>query len=376
MYRILLICGQPYEPWRGASIRVVHTIDVLTYLGYHVELLTVPSSFMIESSAEKVHLTSRFVFRRLGLLWKAFSLALKSDYDIIHGLHEALLPAGLAAWISRTPLILERHEKTFPAAEIPSCGRLERRFYRSADTIIGSSASIVALMQKIDCAARVCHIPDIPSLLSEPETAQIARAKQIWTQGHNVYVVVCLGGPDRFVGMDSLRAAMCVLAKQRNDIRFVWVGGSVREISTWKKFFSEKAPELNVNFAGRLMPESLAVALAAADVIYIPKLHGADAPMKLLDALFSGSAVLTVDCESSRKMIAPGMGVQIDDSPEAIAEALVALCEDSACRKKLGRLAKQGVVAEHSPDYFADAYRRCCAFVINRRENPVTERAD
>jgi len=353
---------------------MVHTIDVLTYLGYQVELLTVPSRFVNESSAEKIHLTPRFVFRRPGLLWKAFSLALKNNYDIIHGLHEALLPAGLAAWFSHTPLILERHEKTFPAVEVPSCSRIERRLYRSADVLVGSSSSIVALMQKIDCAARVCHIPDIPSLLSEPEAPQVARAKQIWTQGHRAHVVVCLGGPDRFTGMDSLRDAMCILAKERKDIRFVWIGGSVREISTWKSFFSEKAPELSVNFAGRLMPESLAVALAAADVIYIPKLQGVDAPMKLLDALFSGSAVLTVDCESSRKMIAPGMGVQIDDSPEAIAEALVALCEDAGCRKKLGRLAKQGVLAEHSPDYFADAYRRCCAFVINRHENPVTER--
>lgn len=376
MHKVLLICGQPYEPWRGASIRMVHTIDVLTYLGYQVELLTVPSAFAIESSAEKIHLTPRFLFRRPGLLWKAFSLALKNDYAIIHGLHEALGSAGLAAWISNTPLILERHEKTFPAAEVPSCGRIVRRFYCKADAIIGSSSSIVALMQKLDCAARVCHIPDIPSQLSEPEAPQVARAKQIWTQGHRVYVVVCLGGADRFAGMDSLRDAMCLLADKRKDIRFVWVGGSVKEISSWKNFFSAKAPELNVNFAGRLMPESLAVALAAADVVYIPKLHGADAPMKLLDALFSGGAVLTVDCAGSRKMISPGMGVLIDDSPEAIAEALVALCEDPACRKKLGRLAKQGIVAEHSPDYFADAYRRCYAFVINRRENPVAERMD
>ncbi len=379
MDSVLLICSRPHVPWQGASIRLVHTIDVLTYLGYHVEVLTIPLGSGFYSSAQQIHVTSRFLFSKslpkrklsfrrfyynLCLIRKAAALALRKRYSVIHGLHDGNTAATCAAWFSRTPLILEHHSGT---ANAPArCSWLSRILCRRADGVVGAASSIVQLMKGLECAGRVCHIPDIPSLLELPEASQIARTRQIWTQGHDVKIIVCLGSAEHFNGMENFKAAMLKLAETRHDLRFVWIGGNTREIAHAKAFFKEHAPNLEVNFSGCLLPESLALALAAADIIFIPRIRGIDAPMKLLDAFASGVPVLTVDCPAAQRLIASGTGIVTEDTPEALAEALAALADDPNARKALAKAARRHVEQAHSFEYFSSAYRQCYAYVINR----------
>jgi len=382
MHRVLLICSRPHDPWRGCSIRTTHTIDALTWLGYEVDVLTVPVGEAIQSSAERVFFASRLplfktvpqrrwslrrAFYAVGLCVRAVSLVVRHRYQVVHGLHDGRIAASLAAWVARVPLILERHEDGADGGVLPRCGWFERFLMRRADAMVGSSSSVIPLLQKVGCVGRACHVPDIPAVFNVPDAAQVARARVIWTRGHEeACVVVCIGSSSGFRGMETLGAAMPLVAARQGGVRFVWIGGDARAIRAQHDAVAAMQPAPRVDFTGRLMPDSLAVALAAADIVVVPQLSGTDAPMKLLDGLFSGTAVIAVDCPGARSIVRPGMGLLVENTAEALGEAILALAGDRDCRRALGRAARQGMLRDHSPDFFAEAYRRCYAYVINR----------
>jgi glycosyltransferase involved in cell wall biosynthesis len=123
-----------------------------------------------------------------------------------------------------------------------------------------------------------------------------------------------------------------------------------------------------VHFVGALDRETVARALAAADVVAVPSIVDAAGnvdglPNTLLEALASGRAVVASRAAGIPDVVEDGVSgllVAAGDA-EALASALRRLAADPEERERLGRVARTRAVERHGWDGAARSFEECYA---------------
>jgi glycosyltransferase involved in cell wall biosynthesis len=165
-------------------------------------------------------------------------------------------------------------------------------------------------------------------------------------------VVMFLGTPRRYKGVDDLCAAVRQLG--RSDVVLAFVGADPR---------SEGARALAANHAvrltGRIPFAEVPRYLAAADVVAIPQRDSSDTrgqmPAKLFDAMALGRPIVSTRVSMIPEVL-DGCGIVVPPGDvEALARAIGRLLDDPGEAAALGRHARERCVAEYS---FAAARRR------------------
>ena len=123
-----------------------------------------------------------------------------------------------------------------------------------------------------------------------------------------------------------------------------------------------------VRFVGALDRETVARALAAADVVAVPSVVDAAGnvdglPNTVLEALASGRAVVASRVAGIPDVVRDGVtGVLVGaGDAEALAAALQRLARDPAERERLGREARACAVQHHGWDAAARSFEECYA---------------
>ena len=107
--------------------------------------------------------------------------------------------------------------------------------------------------------------------------------------------------------------------------------------------------------------------LAASDILVAPRLEGAVAPMKVLDYLQSGTAIVATDRPANRDVLTPDVAELTRPTPEAFAEGILALCRNSARRHELGRRGRELITTTRRFEQFRDSLRCCYDYVTAGR---------
>ena len=115
--------------------------------------------------------------------------------------------------------------------------------------------------------------------------------------------------------------------------------------------------------------EALREVLGRDSVIACPRVSWSGYPIKLLNAMAAGKAV--VACQSAAYPITPGRDglVVADDDEEAFASALLRLMKDKDLRSELGRNARATVEARHGPEAYAIAIEEVYQAANGRRHH-------
>ena len=391
MSRVLFITSKPYFPWEGACHRTRHTLEALSALGYTVDLLTVPGGRFPEIADVGVLPVPRLPFCRrlpdgpsvrrfaldLLMLFKAVFLAGGSSYALIHGIDDCGAVAWLAARLTKTPCVFERH--VAPTREnvkgprrvwLGLCRFFERRALKHADAVIGCDASIADALDALGRRSRACVIPDIPAVTEEVSVPaqNLARVRFKPTADHKL--VVCVGSYARFQGLDLFFNSVPYVRQANPLVRFVVVGGSEHEIQRMRKALGKAGIGEAIDFMGRLPPGELAALLSIADALVSPRRSGATAPIKVLDYLYSGSPVVATNTPANRAVLSPENALIVQAEPEKLPEALangiLRLCSEPQLAARLGRCGHETLLKENrTPEAFRNALRHCYEYAAS-----------
>ena len=388
MKRILFIASQPFFEWRGSPIRLGFDLLALTQLGYTVDFLTLPLGERREIPGVHIRRAPNlFGARRIAigpsllklafdgiLFWMALGCVLRQRYAVVHGVEDCGLIAWVAARIGRARLIFERHSDPssyhkggLRNAVMRVYAAVERFVMRRADAVIGTGPGLVAHAQAVGRASRACLIPDIPSSLTEATEAGRAAARARCVRKADDLLIAYVGSFAVYQGIDLLFAAIPLVAAAEPRARFVIIGGSPEEIQSRKAALAAAGFPQAALFLGHIAPDQLPDTLAAADILLSPRLAGMNTPLKLLDYLKAGAAIVATDCEANRLILTPEIAQLTPLTPDGFAAGILALCRDPGRRARLARAGGGLLASRHNFALFREALRQCYTYVLNQR---------
>ena len=388
MKRILFIASQPFFEWRGSPIRLGLDLLALTEMGYSVDFLTLPLGERREIPGVRIiRAPNLFGARGIAigpsllklafdglLFWMALGCVVRRRYAVVHGVEDCGIIAWCAARVGRARLVFERHSDPSSYhkggvrdAVMRAYAAVERFVMRRADAVIGTGPGLVAHAQSVGRASRACLIPDIPSSLAEATPAGRAAARARCARQPDDLLIAYVGSFAVYQGIDLLFAAIPLVAAAEPRARFIIIGGSPAEIQSRKAALAAAGFPRAALFLGHIAPDQLPDTLAAADILLSPRLAGMNTPLKLLDYLKAGAAIVATDCEANRLILTPEIAQITAPTPEGFAEGILALCRDPERRYRLARAGAGLIAASHNFTFFREALGQCYTYVLNRR---------
>lgn len=282
--------------------------------------------------------------------------------DIIHAHSPILvgLPAYRAARHYRTPMVYEIRDLwenasvdrgKFAAGSPPYrvARGLETWLLRRADAVFTIGETLrTALAAR---TPRPVHIAqngvDIERFV--PATATAAWQKEWNPDGRPL--LAYLGSFQPYEGIDVLIRAMKRIAAASPTALLLVVGDGA-ESATLQALVQREGVASHVAFTGRLPHARVKEIYAVADLLVYPRIDTLTTrlttPLKPLEALAMGKAVLVSDLPAMRELVEPEVSgaAFTPGDPDALARSAVRLLKDPALRQRFGAEGRARVVAQ------------------------------
>ena len=341
--KILLISPQPFFQWRGSPIRVAFNASALTELGYSVDLLTLPIGEKKEIEGVRViRVANPFrlrnipigpslakVFFDLLILLKGLSLCLKNRYDVIHGIEEAGFIGAILAKLFRAQVIFEKHSDPFAYKKgmlknviLRLYAGVEKLTVKMSDAVICTGPGLVRQVEVMKTGTRVFHVFDIPSSLVECEKNRVAAVSKELQKSKDDVLITFVGSFAVYQGVELMFAAIPLVVAHCPRARFVIIGGSAAEIEAQKAKCIELGLEQRVSFLGKIAPDVLPNYLRASDILLSPRASGVNSPLKILDYMKAGRAIVATDIPSNRLVLDDNNAMLMHPVPEDFARGI------------------------------------------------------
>ena len=337
--RVALVLAGPYPALRGSQVLLRQLADGLCARGHGVDLVTYGGRDVRRQgpSVERVGRDAVLTAR----LWRVVR---RAGVDVIHAHnYEAAIAGLVVARLTGRPLVYHGHNAL--AEELPTYfgRRLLRRIAgalgafvdthvpRRADFCIAVTEELSAMLRRRRVAetALACISP-----VGDPADLQAAPVS-----GRSTGRVCYAGNLDAYQNLDFLLRSFARVRAQVPAARLVLVthagaGGDRGGVG---------AAGVGVEIVRVGSYEEVCDRLAEADVAVSPRAERSGFPMKLLNYMAAGKAI--VASAGSAKGITDGVtGRVVPDGDEAaFAAAVVALLRDDAARARLGAAARRAI---------------------------------
>ncbi len=250
--------------------------------------------------------------------------------DIVHTVHIGLVysseTAFAAAQLCDIPFVWT------PVPHIEGAGwsgKRFRRLYRTADALIAMTGREKAWLIEQGAAQERVYV--IPPGLTQPPASDAQRFRASHQVG-DAPVVLFVGQKLPYKGFAQLAAAAPIVWEQMPETRFVFIGP--RNPESEQFFQTQTDPRiLEMGAVDELEKNS---ALAACDVFCMPSTHESFG-IVYLEAWNFRKPVVGAKIDALEEVIDSGTdGLLVAQTPEAIADALLRLLNDSTLRQSFG----------------------------------------
>ena len=362
--RVLFMVSQPFLQWRGSPIRVGFDVQAIAENGHDVDLLTLPigedkaipgvriirvanplgvKNIPIGPSGHKL-------FFDFLMLLKGIPLMLRNRYDVVHAVEDAGIAGWLLCRLNGAKLVFEKHSDPASHRDTPFKNfilslykAVETFTIRRADAVIGTGEGLVAQARAVAPGVQAHYILDIPSSLVEPDPARAAAVRARLQQRAEEVLVLYVGSFAVYQGIDLMFESIPRVLARARAVRFIIIGGTPEEITARQRALAAKGAEGAVTFVGKVAPDVLPDYLAAADILLSPRLSGINTPLKLLDYLKAGRAIVATDNTANRQILDEHCAVITAADPDAFAAGVSVLAGDTARREAMGKTGRQKI---------------------------------
>ncbi len=378
--RILFICAQPFFQWRGSPIRVGFDARALAESGFEVDLLTLPVGSDVQiPGVNIIRVMNPLGIRNVGigpslvkaffnvlLFFKAAGMLRRCRYTAMHCVEETAVFGVVLARLAGIPVVYEKHSDPvsyrsgfFRNAVMKLYAALEGFAVRNAAAVIATGEGLAAQARRSGGGAVIHSIPDIPSSLAESDPGIAAATRtRLGCSGDDILVMYA-GSFAGYQGVEIMFDAIPLVARRCAGVKFVIIGGSRDEIARLSERFATGPAAGRVVLPGLVAPDSLPDYLAASDILLSPRLSGINTPLKLLDYLKAGRAIVATDTPANRLILHDGMAELTGVDAESFANGICRLATDSGRRRILAGEGARLLGEKHNYGFFRDAISNC-----------------
>ncbi|MFT5700483.1 MAG: glycosyltransferase involved in cell wall biosynthesis [Desulforhopalus sp.] len=355
--RLLFMTSVPFFQWRGSSIRVAFNVQALADLGYEIDLLTIPIGETKNIPGVTVHRVSnpfrvknipigpsvhKLIFDIL-ILFKALAMVVRQRYVAVHAVEEVGVIGLLIGRLTGSRVIFEKHsdpashkDKPFKNIVLSLYRWLEGIVIRKVDIVIGTGEGLVEQAMAVAPKQKVHHIFDIPSSCQEADPEQVQLLKVIFRRKPDEIIALYVGSFAVYQGIDLMFESLLLALKESPNLRLVVIGGTQDQIDIRNEWLDQRGIREMVRFVGFVTPDRLPDYISAADFLLSPRISGINTPLKLLDYLKSGKAILATDNVANRRIVDEKVAVLKQANSKSFATGMVELTRNSHFRHGLG----------------------------------------
>jgi glycosyltransferase involved in cell wall biosynthesis len=379
---VLFICSQPFFEWRGSPIRVGFDLMSLVKAGHSVHFLSLPhgaeremegvtiercfklpgvKKVPIGPSLPKLIYDAFHFFMGLGVLLKNRSI------HTIHAVEDSGIPAVVLAKVFGKKLVFEKHSDPSSHEKkgaflrnllLWAYERVESFVISQADAVIGTGDELVNQAKSVKADINAFSIPDIPSSLAIADEGDVGRIrKAIAPQGEVVATYV--GSFAVYQGIDLMFDALPQALAACEQLRILIIGGTEQQIAARQETLDQLGFKSRVVFEGFVDPDALPAYLRASDILFSPRISGRNSPLKVLDYLKAGRAILATDNEANRQILDEKTAAFVSPNAESFACGLIKLVQDAQLREKLGTQGETLLNTRYNYGYFSESIARC-----------------
>jgi glycosyltransferase involved in cell wall biosynthesis len=165
-------------------------------------------------------------------------------------------------------------------------------------------------------------------------------------------VIMYIGNLERYQGIDLLLEGFQIAVQQIPESKLVIIGGTDPDIRQYR----EKAEALGIGaktrFLGPKPLDQMRSWFDQAQILVSPRIQGHNTPMKIYSYLDSGKAVLATDLPTHTQVLDNQIALLVSPTPEALAQGMVTLMQDSGLRDTLASRARARVQQEYCYEAF------------------------
>ena len=338
--RVALVIAGPFPAFRGSQVLVSHIADGLRSRGHTVELVTYGTRLADRPGPG----ASRLVLD-VALLVRLFVRIWRERIDVIHAHnYEAAIAGIVAARLTGRPVVYHGHcamgDELPTYMTSPRLRRMAARIGRFLDEHVPRRADFcITVTGELGARLRRVGVRDDAVACIEPVAAP--RELRPMEPASGDPLVCYAGNLDGYQNLSFLLTAFGRIRAAEPAARLVLVTHADAQANAARLVAG--GPAAGVEIVQAASYDEVRARLAEAAVAVCPRSEGSGFPMKLLNYMAEGKAI--VASAGSAKGLVDGVTGRIvpDGDADAFADTVVALLRDADARRRLGLAARATV---------------------------------
>lgn len=372
---ILLLAPHPFYQERGTPIAVDLLLQVLSKRGDKVDVVTYHEGNERSYAGVVIYRIPRLAWIhdiRPGFSWKkvvcdfflmfkAFQLAAKKKYRVVHAVEESAFIAMLIRLTFGVPYIFDMDssmpmqltERTPILSGLTPC----LRFFEAL--AVRQAWAVVAVCETLADTARSYHarriylLHDI-SLLSLGNAPRPSSTPQELSLNIEKPCLMYIGNLEPYQGIDLLLDCFAIILKSVPQAFLAIIGGSDSSIDKYKRKSDMLGIAARVRFFGPRPSTSMGQLFAEADVLVSPRMTGTNTPMKIYSYLQSGKPIAATDLPTHTQVLDHSTAMLAEPIPEKFAAGILQLLQDPPLCRRLVECAMNLAEKKYSFKVFAE----------------------
>ena len=384
-FRIAMVAACPFPYPRGTPIRIYRMAEALARRGHDVHVITYHLGQTLQPVPFIIHRTppikayqrtapgpsyTKLLLLDLLLAAKLCQVLQQYDIELVHAHHyEGLIVAKLAQLWNKRPLIYDAH--TLLESELPFYGLglpkvVKKSLGRWLDRLLPKHATHIVTVTEI-IGHELIHnakitperVTTVPNGVEWEHFTSPPRGQSITRLGHKT--LVFSGNLAPYQRIDLLLKAFREVLNERQDVRLQIISDT--PFDAYETLANTLALQAHIDLFQSNF-ENLPRFLAAADVAVNPRTGCAGIPLKLLNYMAAGKAIVSFE-GSAQGLQHRETGWVVENENTAIfSRAILHLLENPKLAQHLGANARQRVMSEYTWEKMAEKceaiYKRLC----------------
>jgi glycosyltransferase involved in cell wall biosynthesis len=376
---MLVIAPQPFFTDRGTPIATRHFLEALGELGYAADVLTYPMGQPLEVPGVRlIRIANPLRIRSvpIGFSWRKCWLDLfffrelqrclrENDYACVCAIEESAFIAALVAPRHGVPVVYDMQSslpeqmcQLFPFRNSPSRWVLERfeRWLVGHVDLVMTSAGLAERVRGVNRNVRVreWRYPAIEGEV-QPRRVEELRAR-LGLDGEPI--ILYSGSFKQYQGLMNLLEAMPGLLERVPKAVLLLVGAEKGADDEEVRKLARRLPASSLRILERQPHETMPAYLKLADVVVSPRLYGGNLPLKVMEYLAAGRAIVATSIPAHRTVLDHDRALLVEPNADALEVGIASLLLDERRRKELERSARR----------FAETHLGWMGFVHGVRE--------